>query len=185
MLCPLVLFLTFNTATPTGPQLLCTTGFGAGIAVFFYGLRLRRNLSSAADYESKTTSNNGNSIAEPVTAISLPPMQEIIRLSPDQLPLKSSEMTQQQKIAAALARAGIPNLAARIEAQPGAEDSSPIAVEVARDLPRTENSSAPASAPNTTGIRSNNRSAVFQYNLMLLVGPLLSLISLYLFLSLR
>jgi|SRR5271166_96970 len=180
MPCSPVLVL-LRAPAPTGPQLLCAIGFGAGVAIFFYGLRLRRALSTIPNSDSNATNSDHIALAaHPAPAV---PSVQIIRLSPDAAPMKSSEMTQQQKIAAALARAGIPNLAARTETQPERPDL--IAVEVALDPSEPATPTAIAIDSTTATRPTNAESAIFKYTLMLWAGPLLSLICLYIFLSIR
>ena len=87
-------------------RVLIIGGFLAGLATLTQGLRLRRN---------RQPSNSTSSIAATLTRLSAAETstseQEAIRLSAETGPTKSADMSQQQKIAAALARAGISNSA--------------------------------------------------------------------------
>jgi hypothetical protein len=83
-------------------------------------------------------------LAEPVASRADGLSHEVVRLPSDRAPMKTSEMTQQQKIAAALIKAGITSPAAWSAA--GVSSESAFAVEVVSD---------PASASSRDGGRSN------------------------------
>ena len=94
-------------------QFLCAVGFCLGIAIFLRGLRLRRNrvrhqLHRKASASPVLISPRASGYAFPqrTEMVASDPIRGIIRLTPAPVPMKSAEMTQQQEIAAALARAG-------------------------------------------------------------------------------
>ncbi len=143
-------------------------------------------------------------VATPVRTAS---RTEVIRLSPDQGPAKVSEMTQQQKIAAALAKAGISNPsawgAAGVKPQTGVASSivaaspAPVAnsrpVAVSTNEPDTVDSHPPVvllkGKNNPTFIiswrsqRELANSLGWKCALMIWGGPALALASLYLLLN--
>ncbi|PYX50634.1 MAG: hypothetical protein DMG79_05350 [Acidobacteria bacterium] len=82
---------------------LCAIGFGAGVTLFFYGFRLLQRRRLIVDVP---LSIGPRSQSLPVQSEA---HHEIVMLSSEPAALKSSEMSQQQKIAAALFRAGIPS----------------------------------------------------------------------------
>jgi hypothetical protein len=91
-------------------QLLCVVGFSLGIAIFLRGLRLRRiRVEQPASLASIPWEANSHSFPQRTEKVAAAPIQDIIRLSPDPAPMKSAEMSQQQKIAAALARSSSSN----------------------------------------------------------------------------
>lgn len=84
-------------------RFMAVGGFCLGILIVVFGLHARRKQASVA---------NGNSSAAPSlpqrrASESSAQMHEVIRLSSSTAPTRSSEMTQQEKIAAALTRAGV------------------------------------------------------------------------------
>jgi hypothetical protein len=92
-----------------------------------------------------STGDDDNSVlAEPVASRADVLSHEVVRLPSDRAPMKTSEMTQQQKIAAALMKAGITSPAAWSAA--GVSSESASAVEVVSD---------PASATSRDRVRSN------------------------------
>jgi len=90
-----------------GLRLLCTIGGCAGFAVILLGLRRDRKARlSSQESHSESTGPDFSHKSLPVESCAPP---DVIRLSTDFGPTKSSDMSQQQKIAAALTRAGIAN----------------------------------------------------------------------------
>ena len=103
---------------------LCVVGFCLGVAIFLRGLRLRRiRVVPPASLASISWEAKVHMFPPPAKRVVPHRFHEIIRLSPDPMPMNSAEMTQQQKIAAALARAGSSNSTA------WANESSGVAVE--------------------------------------------------------
>ena len=103
---------------------LCVVGFCLGVAIFLRGLRLRRiRVEPPASLASISWEANVHMFPPPAGRVAPHRFHEIIRLSPDPVPMNSAEMTQQQKIAAALARAASSNSTA------WAHESSGVAVE--------------------------------------------------------
>ena len=87
-------------------RLVTIGAFFAGLATFTRGLRLRRNGQPSHSTGSTLATLTRLSAAGASTSA-----QEMIRLSAEASSTRSADMTQQQKIAAALARAGISNSA--------------------------------------------------------------------------
>ena len=135
---------------------------------------------------------------------------ELIRLSPDGAPLKTADMTQQQKIAAALIRAGITNPAAWSAAGLPGEANSPVQVltnpEAIVDAKGEEESNESGQNdgfvmhPPVVLKKGDNgktfliswrsqqevaRSLGWKCALMIWGGPILALLSLYFFLSIE
>ena len=110
-------------------QFLSVVGSCLGVAIFLRGLRLRRawiQASSKANADSSQRTEN----------VAAHPTQETIRLTTDLLPVKSAEMTQQQKIAAALARAGTSHSTGR------GHESTGVAVEATEPDPLEQETTA-------------------------------------------
>ena len=155
-----------------GLRLLCTIGSCAGFAAVMFGL-CRDRKEQMKPLESGTQSVQAGSLGEESRAESSGPSQ-IVRLTTDPAPSRSSDMSQQEKIAAALSRAGIAKAAW----------SSPIASGTA-----TAPTTAPAQSPTTphdisTHVRTHSPSRTTR-KLLLLGGGLLVLLSLSVLLSLR
>src|SRR5215469_4793 len=104
--------MTFSVLAPSslhfaGLRLLCAIGGFAGFALIL--LRLRRPRSGpTSSQESRLEPAKENFVRESATSQS-PARPEVIHLSTDRGSARSSEMTQQQRIAAALSRAGMTN----------------------------------------------------------------------------
>ena len=91
---------------PAAQRVLCVIGFFSGMVLLAYGLRLRLSLLNLPGSSgSKATNLNHGSLVRPDSPRAIDNVQ-VIRLSSELGPLKSVEMTQQQKIAAALKKAG-------------------------------------------------------------------------------
>ena len=153
--------------------LLCVIGIGTGIVMFLYGRRpTRKPLQS----EQKVTSPARSSIS-PVSTV------QVIRLSPEPDSLKSSEMSQQQKIAAALLKAGLSTSTSwsHSESLHTADTASNVQVmadpseAVANRHANTSRSAAPEAAQNNSSLKK----------FLVWAGPLLALLSLYLLLHLK
>jgi hypothetical protein len=123
-----------NSALP----FLCVVGFCLGVATFLRGLGSRRiRVEPPASLASISWKANLRMIPLSTGKVHPHRLEEIIRLSPNPLPMNSAEMTQQQKIAAALARAGTSNSTA------WDHESSGVAVEASEPDP-LEQKAAPA-----------------------------------------
>jgi len=109
-------------------QFLCVVGFCLGIAIFLRGLRSRRTRVLASGTTTSISSRTKHSAPQRSEEV-VAPLREIIHLSSDYAPMKSAEMTQQQKIAAALARAGTSHSTARVH------ESTGVAVETGEPDP--------------------------------------------------
>ena len=150
-----------------GVRLLCTIGSCAGLIVVLFGLQLNRKARSSSQEPPSAAAEARPMSQEPLAQ---PPaaVQQIIRLTTNPGATRSSEMSQQQKIAAALDRAGIATSAAW---------SNPALL----SEPTTEQQTAaigPDHAPAQT--HSSTLRKMF-----LLGGSMLALISLIVFLTIR
>lgn len=147
----ITLFLIFFFSQPDlALQFLCVTGLCLGVAIFLHGLRLRRTGALLpAPPELISSRSNAHSFPQHTERLAPDRIQQIIRLSPDSVPAKSAEMTQQQKIAAALARAGTSHstswlhesTAVATEPDPSEQETIPV-----QELPRV-----PSPTPKLAG----------------------------------
>jgi hypothetical protein len=153
-----------------GFRLLCTIGSFAGFAMILLGLLFDRKLRHSLE-ESHSQSAGPDPIHESSPAESRAP-QEVVLLSEESGPTKSSDMSQQQKIAAALTRAGIANPA----------DSTPSRSRAATALVDPETPTAADRTPRRTPISAQS---TLPHRLILLSGSVLLLLSLILFLAIR
>jgi hypothetical protein len=101
--------LIHRSSNPGALLILCANGLVAGIALFAQGFRLlqRRRLILDARF-----SKIRNAAIDQRIALQSNPRLQVVRLSPEPAPTKAQDMSQQQKIAAAMLRAGIANPAA-------------------------------------------------------------------------
>jgi hypothetical protein len=143
------------------------------------------------------------------------PVHQILRLSPDPAPIKTADMTQQQKIAAALLKAGISSPAAWMAAGVAAVDSANQSVQVLSDAPSAGLGASDHVTPAKAGADAGNdfdshppvvlmqgtnnktfmiswrsqqevaRSLGWKCALMIWGGPALALLSLYFLLSIK
>ena len=144
----------------------------AGFGVILLGLKLD---SKASSQESALPSTDPSSPKEPRAAESAS-TQQVILLSTDRGPARSSEMSQQQqKIAAALNRAGIPNTA-------GWSDPTPSHADVAGVDPVSQSLSISDGAPNRNPLQSHSN---LTRTLILWAGLMLALLGLILLLARR
>jgi hypothetical protein len=149
-----------------GVRLLCTIGSCAGLIVVLFGLRLNRKARSSSQ-EPPSVPVEARPISQEPQAQS-PVAQQIIRLTTNPGATRSSEMSQQQKIAAALDRAGLATPASWSNPAPLSE-------------PPTEQQT-PAIAPDQAPVQTH--SSILR-KLFLLGGSMLALISLIVFLTIR
>jgi len=159
----------------SGLRLLCTIGSCAGLVVVLFGLRLSRKASNSSQEPHFPPAD-----APPIhqtPSVQSPVGAQTIRLTTDPGPTRSSEMSQQQKIAAALGRAGISNSA--LWSSPAS--SQPISVQETPSRPSRATCSdiSPPENPIQTHASSLIR------KLLLLGGSMLALISLIVFLTIR
>ena len=150
-----------------GVRLLCTIGSCAGLIVVLFGLRLNRKARKAS-LETPSAPAEAHPISQEPLAQSPSAAQQIIRLTSNPGAIRSSEMSQQQKIAAALDRAGIATSAAWSNPAPLSE-------------PTTERQTS-AIAPNQAPAQAH--SSILR-KMFLLGGSMLALISLIVFLTIR
>lgn len=158
-------------------QLLCVIGLCFGAASFLRGLRLRRIRPHAPD-SSQPISWEANSPFLDRTEKTAPdPIEEIIHLSSGPVPMKSAEMSQQQKIAAALARAGTSHSSAWIR------ESSGVAVEATEADP-SENQTTPVLKVHSTPLTPTPKFTDFSH-LLIWSGLALALLCCYLLVTFR
>lgn len=93
---------------PTTLQVLCAVGFFHGISMFVYTIRQRCRLVRTYTPVTQQSNQDRHLIAKQSARPRINSIQ-VIRLSPRTDALKFSNMTQQQKIAAALLKAGSSN----------------------------------------------------------------------------
>ena len=157
-------------------RLLCTIGSCAGLVVVLFGLRLSRKASNSSQELHPPPAD-----APPIHQ--LPPAevpvaaQQTIRLTTDHGPTRSSEMSQQQKIAAALCRAGISNSASWSSPVQSCQPTSQ------QEVPNRSTLASPVLPPDDSPIQTNSSSLIRK--LFLLGGSMLALISLIVFLTIR
>jgi hypothetical protein len=166
--------MTFSVLAPStlhlaGFRLLGTIGSGTGLAVILLALRLDRKVrrSSPEPLPECAEINAAES-----SAAGFVPSPEIIRLSTASVPTCSSEMTQQQKIAAALSRAGLAN--------PGWSQPEGRAASTAFD---TRSVSTRKSADTGKAVPSSHSGS--KSKLILLGGAILAALGLVLLVTLR
>jgi hypothetical protein len=174
-------FVTSSFIVPAlGPlvlQILCLIGFGAGVVLFVSGLRRRHGqIESPVLSDRELPVQNRQSQPEPRTSRSTTPV-EVIRLPQDSSPAKSTGMTQQQKIAAALQKAGIPNSVGW--ENPEVEEDGASSIQVAAAVTAHAEDVTPKDGSNPKVANSHGRNI-----LMISAGAALALLSLYLFLRL-
>jgi hypothetical protein len=151
----------------TGVRLLCTIGGCAGLIVVLFGLRLNRKARNKSQEPRSAPAETHTISQEPVNQ---PPAsdQQIIRLTTYPAATRSSEMSQQQKIAAALDRAGIATPASWANSVPLSEPTTE------QQTPAIALDQAPAQTPSS-----------ILRKMFLLGGSMLALISLIVFLTIR
>ena len=156
-----------------GLRLLCTISSGAGFAGILLGLRFDRKVQrSSQEACTDTVAPDSSHESSPAEFYGT---QEVIQLSSDAGPTKSADMTQQQKIAAALIRAGATNSGAW---------STPLSSRAGSAVmdPPPENSAAADRTPDQVSIR---RHPNLSRRLFLLAGFILFFFSLILFFVIR
>lgn len=150
-----------------GVRLLCTIGSCAGLIVVLFGLRLNRKARTSSQ-EPPSVPVEPRPISQEPQAQSPAAAPQIIRLTTNPGATRSSEMSQQQKIAAALDRAGIATSASWSNPAPLSE-------------PTTEQET-PAIAPDQAPAQTHSSTL---RKMFLLGGSMLALISLIVFLTIR
>jgi hypothetical protein len=163
--------------TLAGLRLLCTIGGCAGLVVVLFGLRLSRKASTSSQ-ELHSPPADAPPIHELPPAEVPATAQQTIRLTTDPGPARSSEMSQQQKIAAALGRAGISNSSSWSSPVQSCQPTTQQEVPDGRS-PLTR----PVLSPDDSPIQRTSSSLIRK--LFLLGGSILALISLIVFLTIR
>jgi len=163
--------LASSTLHLAGLRLLCGIGGCAGFTIVWLGLRLERN-ARLSPQESRAESAASDSVQEYATAQSCA-VPEVIHLSTDPVPARSSEMTQQQRIAAALSRAGMTNS--------GWSQPETHTVTALLESP-PESVTKPDHNPDAEPLRS---ASSFKAKLISLAGAMLALLSLISLFTLR
>jgi hypothetical protein len=168
--------IALGVLSPPGLHLLCTIGSCAGVLIVLFGFWLNRKATHSSQ-ECDSPPTDAPAIHDAPTAQSPAAAQQIIHLTSTPGPVRSSDMSQQQKIAAALGRAGISNSASWSLA----ESSPPITVQETAPgtSPATRSDASPADTPTQTHSSSLIR------KLLLLGGSMLALIGLIAFLTIR
>jgi len=161
----------FSVLTPSilhlaGLRLLCAIGGCAGFMVVLLGLRLERNRRCSSQ-GSRPESTEANSAPQSATAQSLA-QPEVIHLSKATGPARSSEMTQQQKIAAALSRAGMANSG---WSQPEIQTATALLESPPESVTKSDHNPDAEALPSHAG---------FDRKLILLAGATLALLSIVL-----
>jgi hypothetical protein len=169
---------------PARLRILYAIAFCIGLAATFFGFRRSRALPIKSDNAEQPRQDSNSEVPATVAqAESADSTPQVIRLSLSPVAARSTEMSQQQKVAAALVRAGIPNPASWTES-PHLEDATSTA--------KSESSSTisdPAVVPATRYLKpsqqQNSATPGFLTKLLLISGALTALVSLYLFLRIR
>jgi hypothetical protein len=156
-------------------ELLCAVGFCLGVAIFLRGLRLRRAWASVPPASMSSKPNAYSS--QRTEDVEAHPIQDTIRLSADPVPMKSAEMTQQEKIAAALARAGTSHSTDWVHEPAG------VAVEASEPDP-LEDQTTPIPEIHSAQLRPTLRSAGISH-LLIWSGLALAALSCYLLVTIR
>ena len=169
-------------ADPALLRLACIITFAFGLTAFLFGLRHPRALPKTSPAPLEPVSSNPVTSSLRLRASSQPEIltQQVIRLSLPSLPARSTDMTQQEKVAAALVRAGIANPGWTLSPAVPSDDksvSTSTAVAEPPPLPAKDISPIPQS--------EKHASVNWGRKLLLLGGPLLALISLCLFSRIR
>ena len=168
--------IALGVLSPPGLHLLCTIGSGAGLLIVLFGLWLNRKATHSSQ-ECDSQPADAPAIHQAPTAQSPAAAQQIIHLTSTPGPIRSSDMSQQQKIAAALGRAGISNSASWL--RPESLPPIPMQETAPGPLPATRSDASPTDNPMQTHASSLIR------KLLLLGGSMLALISLIVFLTIR
>lgn len=169
--------LIFGLPHPNLALLLCLIGLCFGAAGFLRGLRLRRIRAHAPDSFQPISWEADRPFLDRTEKTTPDPIQEIIHLSSDPVPMKSAEMTQQQKIAAALARAGTSHSSAWIR------ESSGVAVEATEPDP-SENQTTPVQKVHSTPFTPTPKFADISH-LLIWSGVALAVLCCYLLVTSR
>lgn len=163
------------------------------------------SFSSSADYDDFKVGSLDRALA----TTPHPSSERVIRLSPDTVPARSSDMSQQQKIAAAMLKAGISSPAAWAAAGVPSLGGAPTGVQVLAEPATALNSNPDSRARPLAGYDPHPpvvlmkgpvnktfliswhsqqelaRSLGWKCTLMIWGGPALALLSLYIFLSIK
>lgn len=164
---------------------LCGIGLCLGVLLIFWGFRMASQPTDLCDCAEPDAHPQSLPLHEssPQRPRDSATTVQVIRLSPDSAPTNSSQMTQQQKIAAALTRAGISNSAAWANAQSSelADTRSDVQVMTAP----VDTSGAVANASGALDQKMEHRSHTQAWKRALLIagGCVVALLSLYCFLS--
>jgi hypothetical protein len=160
-----------------GLRFLCFIGSCAGLVVVLFGLRLSRKESNSSR-EPHFAPADALPIQQPPGTQSPAAARQVIDLTTQPGPTRSAEMSQQEKIAAALGRAGMARLASW---------SSPAS----SCQPTTEWETLAAPSRATPPVTSQDRDPIHTQSsslirkLFLLGGSMLALVSLIVFLTIR
>lgn len=169
-------------ADPARLRLAGALGFSIGLTAFLLALNRPRTNSTSLSPEPISENPSSDSPALHDSSLQEASAPQVIRLSLPSISSRSTEMTQQQKVAAALLRAGIANPAAWTDssADRTGENSTSTSTAIAEPLalPASQ-TSAPQSQPQ------NQPGLTWGRKLLLFAGLSLALVSLYVFLRIR
>jgi hypothetical protein len=157
---------------PTPLQILCAVGFFHGISLFVYTIRQRRGRPALSHTFTDKEPLSRDSISTPGSPPHPSPVQAI-PLSPSTDPVNVSAMTQQQKIAAALIKAGSSNSSWYDSELNCSQSKSPVQVAIATPTTADEGTARihpQRDAPTPPG---------WKINLMFSVSAVLTILSLY------
>jgi hypothetical protein len=161
--------------SPAVLQIICLVGFCVGVFLFVSGLRSRRGqIDSSALSDRELRVPNRRSRPEWTSTRSV----EIIRLPQNSSPANSTGMTQQQKIAAALQKAGVSSSAGW--KNPEYDDGGSPSVQVSAAVTAIADDVTLETALDMKETRLRIKNVP-----MIWAGVALALLSLYLFLRLR
>jgi hypothetical protein len=172
-------------ADPLLLRVACVVAFSFGLTAFVFGLRRPRVRPEPvpASLEPVLPESNPSPLSpsEPQFV-----MQQVVRLSLPSIPGRSTEMTQQEKVAAALVRAGIANPAGWTSSPPAVpSDNKSVSSIAVEDLPAPPAKNVPPMPQSRAHAGLRWGQLRWGQSLLLFGGPLVALISLYLLLRIR
>lgn len=169
-------------ADPALLRLAGALGFSIGLTAFLLALSRPRTKQTSSSPEPISASPSSDSPALHASAQQEPSAPQVVRLSLPPIAARSTEMTQQQKVAAALSRAGIANPAAWIDSSADRADEN----SASRSTAIAEPPATPASLTSDPQSQPQNQPGLaWGRKLLLSAGLSLALVSLYVFLRIR
>lgn len=167
---------------PARLRILCAIAFCTGQTALFFGFRRSRKqpTESANPEHSKPDSNSETPGANP-TVESADSTPQVIRLSLPPVANRSVEMSQQERVAAALIRAGISSPASWTEASSPIADNTPSAKSESASEFRQGAIVPPRHYIKSSSPKQFSNPPSLGPNLLLVGGAILALASLFLF----